>query len=343
LYRYVAFALFINSIVEKVLIPIGPALFRLQRLKKVRQLQIFSRPDMLPSADNVPTEEDTDVAAGIIKPPPPYNIPAIGSSMYCRGTALASLSQLLASLTFASLYIERAHSGSSKAEWMYTSLPLAIAGGGGHLLATLIAIDRGDSWQQSCFALWSACWLLIAWYLPLVSYASTIGAGSDASSQSGMTAALLAILVLHVALTITSLGVNKMYPLVCLLSGIGLAALIAAIQDGGESSLATSVSFFIISAVVSIYQWLTELVNGHADEPLLPSGRPVWTLLAAGTQGDRTVRTKVCGMSMAGKIQGIMRTAQIINDGGVVGIPTGNGCVSLLAVVLDAQTNRCLS
>ncbi|CAH2315579.1 spectrin beta chain, erythrocytic [Pelobates cultripes] len=280
---YSTFASLVNTIAEKVLIPIGNIVVSSTKLQDVL---LFGRRHLRKSTEELIITENVSSR---------FSDPLF---YVCNG--LASIAAIQSSLNY------------SAEE--YLSIPwVLIPGTIIQLYVSRIDVQRGRRFGSVLPFCYSAIWATWVW---LRFAGPTLGL--TANTDGGFTVGAIAFLIINIFLIIIAIQANVILFIVTLLMEAVLVSFL--LFTLGRLPLPLEITVLSLYGIVCAYGFLASLANCIFNKELIPMGRAIFK--KQESKKNDVTSDSSCILPQSRRTSGLRTIAKILENGGVCGIPT---------------------
>ncbi|KAM8952859.1 LOW QUALITY PROTEIN: uncharacterized protein RCH25_043587 [Pelodytes ibericus] len=279
---YTTFASLVNTIAEKVLIPVGNIVLPSAKLQEVL---LLGRCHLRKTGQEILKDNNTSSSSD-----PLFYI--------CNG--LASIAAIQSSLNFSSQG--------------YLSIPwVLIPGSIIQLYVCRIDVQRGRRFGSILPFCYSAIWATWVW---LRLAGSSLGITT--SSDEGFTVGAIAFLVINIFLIILATQSNIIHFVVTLLMEAVLVCLLLFTLE--QLPLPLEITVLSILGIVCVYGLLASLANCLFSKELIPMGPALFK--KQESEKKEVISDVSCILPQSHRTSSLRTVAKILDGGGVCGIPT---------------------
>ncbi|XP_073495745.1 uncharacterized protein [Phyllobates terribilis] len=279
---YTTFASLVNSIAEKVLIPIGNIVIAKAKFQNVL---VWSRKCLRRQGEELDIKENLS------------SRPSDPLFYICNG--LAALAAIQSSLD----YTTQAH---LSIPWVI--IPGAII----QLYVSRIDVQAGRRFGSVLPFCFSAIWATWVW----LRFAGSL-LGITADNDGGFTAGAIAFMVIVLFLIMFATHANVVLLLITVMMEVVIVSFLLFTLE--KLPLQFEITVLSIFSIICLYGFLASMINCLFNKELIPLGRPLFKKQMAENKEDVS---SSCILPESRRTSGLRSIAQILESGGVCGIPT---------------------
>ncbi|XP_070693359.1 uncharacterized protein [Pempheris klunzingeri] len=238
--------------------------------------------------------------------------PHLGSSKYADAEVLGHACNVLAAFAITA-------TGGDRHPLFVLVLPWVVAAGGAlQLLCGSVAFARGKTFESTVFVLYGVMWTVWG----LTRYGGLYGETRSFNVAVG----IIGFMLFNSLVTASALFLNVAWFAYALTFQLILISFL--LDAVGALPYGYDIGVTIIFGLVSFYCFLAHIFNNTFQSPQIPLGKPLIKLKGVGGGAD------MCPHVPARKATSVQQIAEIMKNGGIVGMPTDT------VYVLVAACNR---